>query len=165
MALLVEFKTVLLKEKIRFVVVPESLMMLLEPMLTYGELPQRNAEGADCVSRTLPVVSFAGGLALEPAVSTAVASSGTRLLRVLAGGHSSDRGGCSGAGVAACSSGVERLRCQACSSLCDLVGVFDSLSSHHVDRVRSQVFVGDGDTNSCWDTHAARATSRGLHSA
>ena len=24
---------------------------------------------------------------------------------------------------------------------------------------------GDGDTNSCWDTHAARANSRGLHSA
>ena len=78
-----------------------------------GELPQRNAEGADCVSRVLPVVSCAGGLALVPAVSAAAASPGTRVLRVLGGGHSADRGGCSGAGVAACSSGVERLRRQA----------------------------------------------------
>ena len=48
-----------------------------------GELPQRNAEGVDCVSRALPVVSSAGGLGPVPAVSTAVAPSGTRLLRVL----------------------------------------------------------------------------------
>ena len=103
-----------------------------------GELLERNAGSADCVFRVLPVVSCARGLALVPAVSTAAASPGSKVLRVLGGGHSADRGGCSGAGVAACSSGVERLRRQACSSLCGVVGVFDSLSSHHVDRVRSR---------------------------
>ena len=79
-----------------------------------GELLERNAEGADCVSRALPVLSSAGGRAPVPAVSTAAASSGTRPC------------GCSGAGVAACSSGVERFRRQACSSFRDFVGVLDS---------------------------------------
>ena len=57
-----------------------------------GELPGSNAEGADSISRALPVVSCAGGLALVPAVSTAAAFPGSRLLRVLGGGHSADHG-------------------------------------------------------------------------
>ena len=77
-----------------------------------------------------------------------------------------DHGGCSGAGIAACSSGIERLRRQACCNFRDLVGGFDSLSSHHFDRVRSRSVCGDGDTNSCWDTHVARANSWStLHAA
>ena len=120
----------------------------------YADLLGSNAEGADSVSRALLVVSCARDLALDPVVSTA-ASPGSRLLRVLVGGHSADHGGCSGAGIAACSSGIERLRRQACCNFRDLVGGLDSLSSHH-----------DGDTNSCWDTHVARANSRGtLHAA
>ena len=57
------------------------------------------------------------------------------------------------------------LRRQACSSFRDFVGVFDSLSSGHVDSVRSRSVCGDGDTNSLWDTHAARVNSQGVHSA
>ena len=89
-----------------------------------GELPGSNAEGADSVSRALPVVSCAGDLALDPVVSTAAAFPGSRLLRVLGRGHSADDGGCSGAGIAACSSGIERLRRQACCNFRDFVGVF-----------------------------------------
>ena len=69
-----------------------------------------------------------------------------RLLRVLARGHSADHGGCSDAGIGACSSGFERLRRQACCNFRDLVSGFDSLSSHHVDRVRPRSVCGDGDT-------------------
>ena len=131
-----------------------------------GELPASNAEGADSVSRAPPVVSCAGCHALVPVVSTAAAFPGSRLLRVLGGGHSADHGGCSGTVIAACSSGVERLRRQACCNFRDFVGVFDSLSSHHVDRVRSRSVCGDGDTNSSFDTHHARAKSWGtLHAA
>ena len=101
-----------------------------------GELPGSNADGADSVSRALPVVSCARDLALDPVVSTVAASPGCRLLRVLARGHSADHGGCSGAGIAACSSGFEHLRRQACCDFGDLFSGFDSLSSHHVDRVR-----------------------------
>ena len=121
----------------------------------HGALP----EGADSVSRALPVVSCAGDFALYTVVSTAAASPGSRLLRVLGGGHSADRGACSGAGIVACHSGLEHVTRQACSSICGLVGVSGSLSSHHVDRVRSRSVFGDGDTNSCWDTHVARANS------
>ena len=92
-----------------------------------GESPGSNAEGAESVSRALPVVSCARDLALDPVVSTAAASPGSRLLRVLARGHSADHGGCSGAGIAACSSGIERLGRQACCNFRDLVGVFENL--------------------------------------
>ena len=51
----------------------------------------------------------------------------------------------------------------------DLVGVSDSLSSHHVDHVHPRSVGcprGVDDTNSCWDTHAARANSWStLHAA
>ena len=50
------------------------------------ELPRSNAEGADSVSRALPVVSCARDLALDPVVSTVAASPGSHLLRVLARG-------------------------------------------------------------------------------
>ena len=109
----------------------------------HGALP----DGADSVSRALPVVSCAGDFVLDTVVSTAAAP-GSRLLRVLGGGHSGDRGGCFGAGIVACRSGLEQVTRQACSSICGLVGVSGSLSSHHVDRVFS-----------CWDTHVARANS------
>ena len=166
-ALPVEFKTVLLKENVRFLLVPESWMVLLEAMLTWM---------VSCLKESLKVQTafleffrlspVQEAFALVPAVSTVAASPGTHVLRVLGGGHSADRGGCSGAGVAACSSGVERLRRQACSSFRDFIGVFDSLSSHHVDRVRSRSVCGDGDTNSCFVTHDARANSWGtLHAA
>ena len=92
--------------------------------------------------------------------SGAAASSGLGLLRVLSGGHSAEHGGgASGAGIAACSSGFERLRRQACCNFRDLVNGFDSLSSHHVDRVRPRGVCGDGLTNSCCDTHGARANA------
>ena len=111
-----------------------------------GGLPGSNPDGADSVFRALP--------ALDPVVSTIAASPGSRLLRVLAREHSADHGGCSG------------LRRQACCNFRDLVSGFDSLSSHHVDRVRPRSVCGDGDTNSCRDTHVARANSWGtLHAA
>ena len=91
--------------------------------------------------------------------SGAAASSGLGLLHVLGGGHSAEHGGASGAGIAACSSGFERLRRQACCNFRDLVSGFDSLSSHHVDRVRPRGVCGDGGTNSCCDTHGARANA------
>ena len=85
---------------------------------------------------------------------------------MLGGGHSADRGVGSGAGIVACRSGLEHVTRQACSSICGLVGVSGSLSSHHVDHVCSRSVCGDGDTNSCWDTHVARANSWStLHAA
>ena len=127
-------------------------MILLKSMLTWM---------VSCLKETLKVQT-----AFLELFSTAAAFPGSRLLRVLCGGHSADHGGCPGAGVAACSSGVEHLRRQACSSFCGLVGVFDSLSFRHVDRAHSRSVCGDGGMNSCWDTHAARANSWGtLHAA
>ena len=135
-------------------------------------------EGADSVSRALPVVSCAGDFALDTVVSTAAASPGSRLkpvlggghsadrvpsglglLRVLGGGHSADHGGSAGAGLVACCSGLEHVTRQACSSISGLVRVSGSLSSHHVDHMCSRSDGGEGDTNSCCDTHGARANA------
>ena len=135
-------------------------------------------EDADSVSRALPVVSCAGDFALDTVVSTAAASPGSRLkpvlggghsadrvpsglglLRVLGGGHSADHGGSAGAGLVACCSGLEHVTRQACSSISGLVRVSGSLSSHHVDHMCSRSDGGEGDTNSCCDTHGARANA------
>ena len=48
---------------------------------------------------------------------------------------------------------------QACSSICGLVRASGSLSSHHVDHMCSRSDGGEGDTNSCCDTHCARANA------
>ena len=48
---------------------------------------------------------------------------------------------------------------QACSSICGLVRASGSLSSHHVDHMCSRSDGGEGDTNSCSDTHGARANA------
>ena len=113
----------------------------------------------DAVTLTAAASSGGGHSADLTDTSGAAASSGLGLLRVLGGGHSAEHGGASGAGIAACSSGFERLRRQACCNFRDLVSGFDSLSSHHVDRVRPRGVCGDGDTNSCCDTHGARANA------
>ena len=98
--------------------------------------------------------------------SCAAASSGLGLLRVLGGGHSADHGGSAGAGLVACRSGLEHVTRQACSSICGLVRASGSLSSHHVDHMCSRSDGGEGDTNSCCDTHGARANAcNTLHDA
>ena len=98
--------------------------------------------------------------------SCAAASSGLGLLRVLGGGHSADHGGAAGAGMVACRSGLEHVTRQACSSICGLVRASGSLSSHHVDHMCSRSDGGEGDTNSCCDTHGARANAcNTLHDA
>ena len=61
--------------------------------------------------------------------------------------------------MVACRSGLEHVTRQACSSISGLVRVSGSLSSHHVDHMCSRSDGGEGDTNSCWDTHGARATA------
>ena len=91
--------------------------------------------------------------------SGAAAPSGLGLLRVLGGGHSADHGGSAGAGLVACRSGLEHVTRQACSSICGLVRASGSLSSHHVDHMCSRSDGGEGDTNSCCDTHGARANA------
>ena len=74
----------------------------------HGALP----EGADSVSRALPVVSCAGPR-LKPVLggghSADRVPSGLGLLRVLGGGHSADHGGSAGAGLVACCSGLEHV--------------------------------------------------------
>ena len=82
------------------------------------------------------------------------------------GGHSADHGGAAGAGLVACRSGLEHVTRQACSSICGLVRASGSLSSHHVDHMCSRSDGGEGDTNSCCDTHGARANAcNTLHDA
>ena len=98
------------------------------------------------------------GSALDAVTFTAAASSG--------GGHSADRGGGYGAGLVACRSGLEHVTRQACSSICGLVIASGSLSSHHVDHMCSRSDGGEGDTNSCCDTHGACANAcNTLHDA
>ena len=107
-------------------------------------------------SRLLRVLG-GGHSADRNGASGAAASLGS--CRVLGGGHSADRGGASGAGMVACRSGLEHVTRQACSSICGLVRASGSLSSHHVDHLCSRSDCGHGDTNSCWDTHGARANA------
>ena len=87
------------------------------------------------------------------------------LLRVLGGGQSAVPGGFAGTGLGASCSGLEHVTRQACSSLSDLVRVSGSLSSRHVDILSSRSDGGEGDTNSCCDTHGARANACTLHIA
>ena len=86
MALLVE------KETVQFLLLPETLMVLLEPVLM---CMVHCLKVQTVFLELLPVVSCAGDFALDTVVSVAAASPGSRLLRVLGGGHSADRGGCS----------------------------------------------------------------------
>ena len=113
----------------------------------------------DAVNLTAAASSGGGHSADRGGGYGAAASSGSRLLRVLGGGHSADHGGASGAGMVACRSGLEHVTRQACSSICGLVRASGSLSSHHVDHLCSRSDCGHGDTNSCWDTHGARANA------
>ena len=56
-----------------------------------------------------------GAPPMQAFLADAAQSSGARLWRACGGGHSPVRAGFSGAGVAACGLGVQRLRRQACS--------------------------------------------------
>ena len=117
----------------------------------------RAGSALDAVTFTAAASSFGGHSADRGGGYGAATSSGSRLMRVLGGGHSADHGGSAGAGLVACRSGLEHVTRQACSSICGLVRASGSLSSHHVDHMCSRSDGGEGDTNSCWDTHGARA--------
>ena len=124
----------------------------------HGALP----EGADSVSRALPVVSCAGDFALNTVVSTAAASPGSRLLRVLGGGHSADRGGCSGAGIVACRSGLVSVALSEFLDLCHLTML--TVCVHEVFVVMvTRIHVGThvARANSWSTLHAARGNSGG----
>ena len=104
----------------------------------------------DAVTFTAAASSGGGHSADRGGGYGTAASSGSRLMRVLGGGHSADHGGSAGAGLVACRSGLEHVT---------LVRASGSLSSHHVDHMCSRSDGGEGDTNSCCDTHSARANA------